>query len=233
MMSTELVMGPLQARLILRSLVSAGNHAEFVSLQVFRHESNSMELTIRSCDDSGTSLSEFAFGSSYFDSFTCGGVISTTARGPSLFSARLLARLFKNVPPAKIMQIKLILSVDELELNFFWKHGLFSKRSLRSVTHPVDSTLPQFVSLVVDSSVPVLSFSPKYLQHLLQLFPESSTLWALTIHRKPGSSNTLIFTNAIPGVEAGTTVELTVSQSDLNRNGSYFSRALCMFPKIP
>ena len=227
MASTEINMGPLQARFILKALVATGQKAEFVSLYVSSSNSNSGRLSIRSCDGSGTCLYEITFGPSYFDSLTSSGEGSFMDNRVALYSSRLLVRLFKNVPAAKIIHIKLILSMERIELQFFWRTGLVTRRVLRSVEPPDDCEIPKSISCTPNSTVPILSFSPKYIQNLIQLFPDSSTLWALTIRRKPGSANTLLLTNAIPGVDAGSTVELTVSQSDLNRNGSYFSRSLC------
>ena len=227
MTSIQLTMGPLQARLIVKALASTGRSSEFIGMYVSNDELNSPQLGIRSWDDSGTCICEYSFGSSYFDSFNLLGSVREHGPAVTLFSARLLPRLFKNAQSSNIIQIKMNLSNECLEFNFMWRNGLISRRMLRSVVPPSELALPYSVPPGTTSTGQVLSFSPKYLQNLLQLFPDSTALWALTITRKPGSNNSLILTNATNGIDTGSTVELTVSQSDLNRNGSYFSRSAC------
>lgn len=224
----DFVMGPIQARLLLKALVATGRNAEFIGLQMSSSVTGE-SLIVRSCDNTVTCMYGFGFKTSFFDSSADFSGHMSPAFPTVIFTSKHITRMFKNVSPNKILQIKMSLSVQGVILQFTWRNGLVSQRQLRAATPPDDFTLPSWPTCGDSSTTSMMSFSPKYLHNLMQMFPDSTTLWALTISRKPGSVNSLIFSNMLHDVSSGATVELTVSQADLNRNGSFFSRTSCTF----
>ena len=212
--------------------MATGRNAEFIGVEISRSLTTE-DLVVRSCDSAVTCLYGFRFRTSFFDSFCTVTGVRNPDSPSAIFPSKLISRMFKNVSPNKILQVKMTLSDSTLTLQFTWRNGLVSERILRAATPPDDFALPALASFGEVSTSSVMSFSPKYLQNLIQLFPDSTILWALVISRKAGSANSLIFSNMLPGISSGATVELTVSQADLNRNGSFFSRSSCTFKPIP
>lgn len=225
----DIRMGPQQARIILRAFATVGKVAELVLIEIAKTENHITTFKVRSNDASSTCIYGFEFVSQFFEAFQHSFVAVDSSSQTVIFPSRQLSRAFKNVVPNKIVQVRMLLCPDRMDIMFSWCSGLESKREVLAAVPPDGVRfLPWPTSATIPSN-PVICFSPKYIHNLLQLFPESALASIISVSRKPRSTNSLVITNLLPGMDSGATVELIVSQADLNRNGSYFSRSTCKF----
>ena len=226
---------PICCRLFLKAVLAAQKNSEVLTLSRIQNGRSNDEfvrkgnLVVSAIDPAGSTFISFNFPSEFF----VGGEVSelTTAglSTPAVVNSKQVSRMFRGVSPNKIVSVNLKINVECIVLEFHWKSGLVSTRTVPTVTPTEGSYLPPSALPDPNDRFPctLASFAPKFLQAILVLFPDSSALWKLTMsHRhsadEPGQSH-LYLTNSVGGVESVSVVEMALTQADLNRNGSYFS----------
>ena len=229
MYTDEFSMTPLSCRLFLRALVSCSRHAEYIQFLPYAcdHSNQLVALRVSSIDTAGVSVLSWQFEPAFFYSYSATGEISTRTQRGLVLSARNSARAFKNVSPNRIVSASIRISGEQFDVLFVWKCGVESRRLLRPAQPPENT--PDLPYITPETSRPpgriALSLSPRYLSGLLALIPDSPTLWTLCVSRSGQQGGKLLVSNgavASGSGEGGSVVGLTLSQSELNRNGSYF-----------
>lgn len=229
MYTDEFSMTPLSCRLFLRAIVSCSRHAEYIQFLPYAsdHSSQSVGLRVSSIDTAGVSVLSWQFQPGFFFSYSAAGETSTRVQTGLMLSARNSARAFKNVSPNRIVSASIRVAGDHFEFLFVWKCGIESRRLLRPAEPPENT--PDLPYITPETSRPpgriALSLSPRYLSGLLALIPDSPTLWTLCVSRNGQQGGKLLVSNGgmvSSSGEGGSVVCLTLSQSELNRNGSYF-----------
>lgn len=231
----EYLLTPMCCRLILKAVVACSRHAEYIRFFPFATDerTNAIGLRVSSIDTAGVSILSFDFNAEFFLSVGSRRGMSEEPRPGVFLSAKNSLRAFKNVSPNKIISASFRISGQQIDINFNWKCGIESKRILLPADLPDGS--PVLPTQVPASSQKItriaISFSPRYLSGILGLIPDSPTLWKLCVSRQQGdatseSRENLFLTNeADSSAEVGSVVGLTLSQSELHRNGSYFRGA--------
>ena len=229
MYTDEFSMTPLSCRLFLRALVSCSRHAEYIQFLPYAsdHSNQSVGLRVSSIDTAGVSVLSWQFEPGFFHSYSATGEIPTRAHRGVMLSARNSARAFKNVSPNRIVSASIRISGEQFDVLFVWKCGVESRRLLRPAEPPENT--PDLPYITPETSRPpgriALSLSPRYLSGLLALIPDSPTLWTLCVSRSGQQGGKLLVSNGAVASSSGegvSVVGLTLSQSELNRNGSYF-----------
>jgi hypothetical protein len=239
----SLVLTPINARFLIRVLSILGRHSQYGVIHTELDENQQVSsLNISGIESASLSENVFVFPRTFFVRLERS--LPLPLRDElAVISFKLMCRLFKNISPNKIESVSMTLSDDAVIAEFKWRNGLLSRRTMAT------SILPDSLSATpvrIPSGGPTLmTFSPRYIQGLLNLIPDSPTLWALTISTVPVDSgmpltstsshgNTLYFSNTSPGqaVQTGqqsSVVELSTTQVELNRNASFFSKSECMY----
>lgn len=221
------------ARIFLKCIICCHRQAPFVwflttsTLTVRENGGNGLRLS--STDPAGSSIISFVFLHEFFDKSV---LSSPLVNSPRVFCSRSIVKAFKNISPNKINGLQIRLSAASMDLRFQWKADMLSVRSILASDPPTEYS-PMISSLLfVESQIrhKVISLTPRYLQSIVTLFPESSRLWELAFSisdRGPDdSAQSVYFTNSrADSLEPSLVVGFSVSQSELSRNGSFINQS--------
>jgi len=231
-------MNPLNARIFIRCLIGLSRLCQYASISLDEEpNSRANGLAISGIESGSLSKLVFGFPVPFFDAFDV-NQSSNTVGETVVVSCKLMCRIFKNVSPNKITSVSVKFSPDVVEVTFSWRNGIMSNRRLSTSEIPERMTVPTSSPSPKQGSS-LMTFSPRYIQNLLSLIPENRQLWALSIATYPidisaplsstnSNGNTLYLTNWMTGLSSQGAVQLSTSQAELNRNGSFFSKSECM-----
>lgn len=231
MFTDNFVLGPICCRLFVKAVLASHRNSEFLAFTRSKRtgtDSNSlMDLTISSVDAAGYTVLSFEFRNDFFISVEASELSSAGLSTPTLVNTKQVVRMFRGVSPNRIASAHLRINVESVQIDFYWKTGLISTRTISAVVPTEGSHSPPSVFPTGPPRIKLGSFAPKFLHGLLTLIPESAALWTLTVcHRKTDRNQSqLVLTNSQTGEVS--IVEMALSQGELNRNGSYFSHSEC------
>ena len=218
-------LNPENSRFFARALSGCLRIGPTLAFKIFRGISDAAEagMGLFSVDQSETAYVGFKFQAQFFlrsDSSPRLGLFGDEIE-PVFVSARAACRALKNTSPNKITRLQLRISCEFIEFMFFWKSGVISCRRFPAITAGFQISRA-FGFDEEPNSWAMLSFSPRYLHGLLTFIPDSTEKLMLTFFRD--SERTLTISNSFPpSSDSSSNVQMQLSQSELNRNGSYFS----------
>ncbi len=233
MASYDLELNPISSKLLSKAFNLIQKQSEFIhiSMDLMGPIGTFAGLRLSSIDEAGVCILCFHFESVYFTSVRLN---TTTASSPALFvNSKLVTKTFKGVSPNRITKVEMTITGESLQFKFHWKNGITSIKDVpASMPNDTSPIAPQDLPATAEH-IQYVSFStnPKYMSGLLELFPVSSTLWALSLTHQADENQTkgtsLYVTNACLGIqESSSVVGLTISQADLNRNSTYVRDAV-------
>ena len=230
MFTDSFVLSPISTRLLLKSLLAIHRNSEILTFSRIRHAGSDpdslakVELNISSVDSAGYTILSFSFPNEFFQSIEASELLIAGLATPTIANTKQVVRMFRGVSPNRIVCAHLRINVESVQIEFFWKNGLVSSRTVSAVTPSEGSSLPpdSLPDPTILPPIRLASFAPKFFHSLLNLIPESPLLWTLTVHHALGDNGAsqLCLTNSASSV--------SLYQAELNRNGSYFSHSECM-----
>ena len=233
MFTDAFTLSPVCCRLFLKALLAIQRNSEVVILSRILDAGSvdnggrKAKLVLSSIDSAGSTILSFDFPPEFF---MIAHVSHTTLAGlstPTVVGSKNTSKMFRGVSPNKILSAQLRISVDTVQLEFYWKNGVVSSRTVEAMTPSEGSQLPP--SILPDPRsrprIVIATFAPKFFNNLLLLIPDSTTLWSVIMsHRVHEVSQPLLYlTNSVTHTESVSVVEIALNQAELNRNGSYFS----------
>jgi hypothetical protein len=233
MATYEIEMSPISVKLLLKAFGSCQRQAELIRLSPYLigPTKTFAGLRLSSIDNAGVCITSFQFDSVFFTGVRRTAV-SSDPDFDALLNSKAVTKGFKGVSSTRITKLDMKLSGESLCLTFWWKNGITTLRHIPTSTQAEGSpTVPDDLPSPSES-VEYVSFltTPKYMGGLLELVPDSSALWALSLSHQADENVTkgsvLYITNATIGVQdSSSVVGLTISQAELTRNNSYIRDA--------
>ena len=230
MCTFEYELSPICARVLLKALCACYKHSDQLRISpLVSNNGTPFGAVISSVDTAGVSIISFEFDRIFFDSIRAndGQNHSLDSKGTA-FNSRVVSRAFRNVSPNRILGLVVTLQRSSMCLKFIWKSGITSSRIVPA-SDPNENLelLPATACPSGQLARVILSLSPRYLNDLLGLVPDTPQLWALTMSHERDENisrgSVIRMSNATEGVvDTSALVGLTITQAELNRNSSYF-----------